>query len=242
MLLKLSIWQDVEEYLSRRNDVVLPLGSSEQHGPSGPIGTDLIVAEELANELGEERRCAVAPALPFGVSHLHSAFPGTVAIRPMTFIALVRDAVTSLWRQGFRRFLLINGHPGSAGALASAVLQLNSDLPEVRCTAFNWWENGEVQAVLSELFGAREGHHATPGELSLVRKFYPRGVLDLPPMEQFEPMLPPPAWSPQDFRARHPDGRVGSDPSLASGGAGDRIFVVVTRALIEAHRRLTEEP
>ena len=58
MLIKLSIWQDVEEYLGRRSDVVLPIGSAEQHGPSGPIGTDTIVAEELANELGEERRTA----------------------------------------------------------------------------------------------------------------------------------------------------------------------------------------
>jgi creatinine amidohydrolase len=242
VLLKLSIWQDVEEYLSRRNDVVLPIGSSEQHGPSGPIGTDLIVAEELANELGEERRCAVAPAIPFGVSHLHSAFPGTVAVRPMTLIALVRDTVTSLWRQGFRKFLLINGHPGSAGAIESAVGQVNADLPDVRCSLFNWWEHAEIKTTLADLFGGREGHHATPGELSLVRKFYPRGVLDLPPMEQFEPTLPPPNWSPADFRARHPDGRVGSDPSLASGGAGDRIFVVLTRAAIEAHRRLVEEP
>ena len=242
MLLKLSIWRDVEEYLSRRNDVVLPIGSSEQHGPSGPLGTDLIVAEELASELGEERRCAVAPAIPFGLSQLHSAFPGTVALRPMTMIALVRDCVTALWAQGFRRFLLVNGHPGSAGTLDSSALQLNAELPGVRCSVFHWWEHAEVKAVLLELFGTREGHHATPGELSLVRKFYPRGVLDLPPPEQFEATLPPPAWSPADFRARHPDGRVGSDPSLASGGAGDRIFVVVTRALIEAHRRLVEEP
>ena len=242
VLLKLSIWQDVEEYLTRRTDVVLPIGSSEQHGPSGPIGTDLIVAEELANELGEERHCAVAPALPFGVSGLHSAFPGTVSLRPMTMMALVRDAVAGLWKQGFRRFLLVNGHPGSAASLESAALQLNADLPEIRCSVFNWWEHAEVKAVLLELFGGAEGHHATPGELSLVRKFYPRGVLDLPPMERFEPSMPPPAWSPADFRARHPDGRVGSDPSLASGNSGDRIFVVVSRALIEAHRRLTEEP
>ena len=240
VLLKLSIWQDVEEYLARRTDIVLPIGSHEQHGPSGPLGTDLIVAEELANELGEERRCLVAPALPFGVSGLHSAFPGTVSLRPMTMIALVRDAISSLWRQGFRRFLLINGHPGSAAALESAALQAHSDLPELRCTVFNWWEQAEVRAVLAELFGGAEGHHATPGELSLVRKFYPRGVLDLPPIERFEPSLLPPAWGPVDFRARHPDGRVGSDPSLASGHAGDRIFVVAVRALNEAHRRLTE--
>jgi creatinine amidohydrolase len=242
VLLKLSIWKDVEEYLGRRTDVVLPVGSSEQHGPSGPIGTDAIVAEELAGELGEERRCAVAPCIPFAVSQQHSAFPGTIWIRPMTLIALVRDAVSSLHRQGFRRFLLVNGHPGSVGALESVLLQLHADLPEVRCSLYNWWEQSEVRSLLSELFGNREGHHATPGELSLVRKFYPRGVLELPPQEPFEASLPPPSWSPTDFRARHPDGRVGSDPALASGHAGDRLFVAASRALVEMHRRLTEEP
>ena len=242
MNLKLSIWRDVEEYLSRRNDVVIPCGSTEQHGPSGPIGTDLIVAEEAASELGEERLCAVAPAIPFGASQLHGAFPGTISIRPMTLIAIVRDAVSSLHRQGFRRFLIVNAHPGSAGVLDAAVQQCQSDLPDVRCLLFNWWEAHEVKATLLELFGAREGLHATPGELSLVRKFYPRGVLDLPLLEKFEPVNAPPRWSPQDFRARHPDGRIGSDPSLATGGAGDRLFVVVVRALIAAHRRLVEEP
>jgi creatinine amidohydrolase len=240
VLIRLSIWQDVEEYLTRRTDVVLPVGSSEQHGPSGPIGTDTIVAEELANELGEERRCAVAPALPFGVSQQHSAFPGTIAVRPMTLIAVVRDAVTGLWRQGFRRFLLVNAHPGSAGALEAAAGQLNAELSDVRCSVFHWWEQTEVKALARELFGGAEGYHATPGELSMVRKFYPRGVLDLPPMERFEPSLPPPAWSPADFRARHPDGRVGSNPALATGSAGDRLFVAASRALTEAHRQLTE--
>ena len=62
MLLKLAIWQDVEEYLARRDDVVVPIGSTEQHGLSGPLGSDLIVAEELAQELGEDRRAMVAPA------------------------------------------------------------------------------------------------------------------------------------------------------------------------------------
>jgi creatinine amidohydrolase len=240
--LKLSIWRDVEEYLSRRNDVVIPCGSTEQHGPSGPLGTDLIVAEEAASELGEERSCAVAPAIPFGISQLHGAFPGTISLRAMTLVAVLRDAIASLHRQGFRRFMIVNGHPGSAGVLEAAVQQCQSDLPEVRCLLFNWWEAPEAKACLLELFGAREGLHATPGELSLVRKFYPRGVLDLPPLEKFEPVASPPRWSPADFRARHPDGRIGSDPSLASGASGDRLFVTVIRALVAAHRRLVEEP
>ncbi len=242
MILKLSIWRDVEEYLARRNDVVIPVGSTEQHGPSGPLGTDLIAAEEAAAGLGEERLCAVAPTIPFGTSQLHSAFPGTISLRPMTMIAVVRDVIASLHRQGFRRFLLVNAHPESAGVLEAAVQQSQGDLDGVRCLLFNWWEAPEVKATMLELFGAREGQHATPGELSLVRKFYPRGVLDLPPMERFEPVAAPARWAPADMRTRYPDGNIGSDPSLASGASGDRLFVVLQRALVAAHRRLVEEP
>jgi len=241
VLLKLAMWQDVEEYLTRRDDVVVPVGSTEQHGPSGPLGSDLIVAEELAQELGEDRRAMVAPAIPFGVSAVHAAFAGTVAVQPATLLAVVRDALTALYGHGFRRFLLVNAHPGSAGAFQAACAQAHADLPDSRCLLVSWWELPEVQSVVLELFGAREGHHATPAELSVVRRFYPRAVLDLPAMERFEAVQQMVAWGAQDFRRRYPDGRVGSDPSLASSAAGDRIFAAASRALAEAHLRLVED-
>jgi creatinine amidohydrolase len=241
VLLKLAIWRDVEEYLARRDDVVVPVGSTEQHGPSGPLGSGLILAEELAQELGEDRHAMVAPAIPFGVSAVHAAFPGTIAIQPSTLLALLRDALQALYAHGFRRFLVVNAHPGSAGALQAACAQAHAELPDSRCLLVSWWELPEVQSLVMELFGARQGHHATPGELSVVRRFYPRAVLDLPPVERFEAVQQMVAWGPQDFRTRYPEGHVGSDPSLASAPAGDRIFAAASRALAEAHLRLVED-
>ncbi|HUJ26817.1 MAG TPA: creatininase family protein [Myxococcales bacterium] len=242
MLLKLALWQDVQEYLEKRNDVIIPVGGTEQHGPSGPLGTDLILAEELAADLGEERYAMVAPAIPFGVSQVHGAFPGTIALKPATVLSVVTDAVESLAQQGFRRFLLLNAHHGSKAVLQAACQQVHAHIPDARCLSVQWWELPEVKSVLMEMFGAREGHHATPGELSVVRRFYPRAVLDLPPMERFEPVPQLVAWSAQDFRQRYPSGTVGSDPSLSSGTAGDRIFVAASRGLVEVHRRLVEDP
>jgi creatinine amidohydrolase len=241
VLLKLAIWRDVEEYLARRDDVVVPVGSTEQHGPSGPLGSGLILAEELAQELGEDRHAMVAPAIPFGVSAVHAAFPGTIAIQPSTLLALLRDALQALYAQGFRRFLVVNAHPGSAGALQAACAQAHAELPDSRCLLVSWWELPEVQSLVMELFGARQGHHATPGELSVVRRFYPRAVLDLPPVERFEAVQQMVAWGAQDFRTRYPEGHVGSDPSLASASAGERIFAAASRALAEAHLRLVED-
>ena len=242
MLLKLALWQDVHEYLERRNDVVIPVGGTEQHGPSGPSGTDLIVAEELASELGQERQALVTPAVPFGVSQVHGAFPGTISLKPATLLALLGDAIESLAGHGFRRFLIVNGHHGSKPALQVACTQAHASVPDSRCLSVDWWELPEVRSVLLEMFGAREGHHATPGELSLVRRFYPRAVLDLPPMQRFEAVAEPSRWSADDFRQRYPDGRVGSDPGLSSAAAGERIFAAAVRGLVEAHRRLVEDP
>ena len=187
MLLKLALWQDVHEYLERRSDIVIPFGGTEQHGPSGPLGTDLIIAEELANDLGQERNAMVAPAIPFGVSQLHGAFPGTISLKPATLLSLVTDAIESLAQQGFRRFLLVNGHHGSKAILQAACAQVHAAIPDSRCLSVQWWELPDVRSLVMEMFGAREGHHATPGELSVVRRFYPRAVTDLPPMDRHMP-------------------------------------------------------
>jgi creatinine amidohydrolase len=242
VLLKSATWPEVEEYLRKRNDVVVPVGSTEQHGPSGPCGTDTIVAEELARELHEDRRAMVAPTLEVSVSTAHLGFPGTIAVRPMTMMALMRDALTSLAQHGFRRFLVLNAHPGSASTLDAVAAQFHADQPDARCVVHNWWELPEVKAMLLEFYGAREGHHATPGELSIVKKFYPRGVPDTPPPEKFEAVAQPQIFSAADFKKRYPDGRIGSDPSLATSGAGDRIFLAASRALNEAHKRLLDMP
>jgi creatinine amidohydrolase len=242
VLLKLALWQDVHEYLERRSDVVIPCGGTEQHGPSGPLGTDLIIAEELANDLGQERNAMVAPVIPYGVSQLHGAFPGTISLKPATLLSLVTDAIESLAQQGFRRFLLVNGHHGSKAILQAACAQVHAAIPDSRCLSVQWWELPDVRSLVMEMFGAREGHHATPGELSVVRRFYPRAVTDLPPMDRFEPVPEPVTWGPADFRQRYPDGRVGSDPGLSSGPAGDQIFAAASRGLVEVHRRLVEDP
>src|SRR5438128_11868701 len=184
----------------------------------------------------------VAPAIPFGISAVHAAFPGTIAVRPSTLLALVHDALQALHAQGFRRFLLVNAHRGSAGALQAACAQAHAELPDARCLLVSWWELSEVQSLVLELFGARQGHHATPAELSVVRRFYPRAVVDVAPMERFDPVPEPVTWTADDFRQRYPDGRVGSDPGLSSEPAGERIFAAASRALIEVHRRLVEDP
>lgn len=97
-------WPAVEHYLTTRSVLLIPIGSTEQHGPNGLIGTDHLVAESLARSVGEEMGILVAPTLAYGMSHHHLAFPGSASLSPETLIRVIRDVVTSFARNGFSRF------------------------------------------------------------------------------------------------------------------------------------------
>src|SRR3989442_5637744 len=108
-------WQMLEEYLKHDDRIVLPIGSTEQHGYLS-VGTDAILAERVAVEAAEPLGVPVLPALPYGMTPYFAAFPGSPSLRMSTYIAVIRDLLDSLFRQGFRRIALINGHGGNTPA------------------------------------------------------------------------------------------------------------------------------
>src|SRR5213075_1447002 len=113
-------WQMLEAYLARDDRIVMPIGSTEQHGYLS-LGTDAILAERVAVEAAEPLGVPVFPALAYGITPYFLAFPGSVSLRVATYTAVISDILDSLYAQGFRRFLLVNGHGGNspAGSLAA---------------------------------------------------------------------------------------------------------------------------
>ena len=101
MQLALSTWHEVEDYLRTSRGIIIPIGSTEQHGPNGLIGTDHLDAEFIAKGVGDEIGCLIAPTLTIGMSQHHLDFAGSITLRPSTLIALVGDVVTSLVKHGF---------------------------------------------------------------------------------------------------------------------------------------------
>src|SRR5438270_14082553 len=95
-------WQMLEAYLAHDDRIVLPIGSTEQHGYLS-VGTDAIIAERVAVEVAEPLGVPVLPALPFGVTHYFAAFPGSPSLRICTYIYVIRDLLDSLVGQRFRR-------------------------------------------------------------------------------------------------------------------------------------------
>jgi creatinine amidohydrolase len=106
-------WMQIEKYLDHDDRIVLPVGSTEQHGYLS-LGTDAILAERVAVEAAEPLGVPVLPALPFGMSPYFTAYPGSMSLRMSTYIEVIRDLLDVIAGQGFRRVALINGHGGNA--------------------------------------------------------------------------------------------------------------------------------
>lgn len=103
-------WSDIESYLQRDDRILLPIGSTEQHGRFAPLGTDTYVAITLAEDVSAELGVLVAPPLWYGWSPHHLVQPGTVSVRAEVLLELLFDMIESLAKHGFKKFVTINGH------------------------------------------------------------------------------------------------------------------------------------
>jgi creatinine amidohydrolase len=163
MRLHLSTWTEVETYLQTSTGIIIPIGSTEQHGPTGLIGTDAISAEAIAQGVGEATEAIVAPTINVGMALHHADFPGTISLRPSTLILVIRDYLTCLTRSGFTKFFFINGHGGNIATLKAAFSETYAHLADlqvpnaalVECQTANWFMCSSVYRLAKELYGDR---------------------------------------------------------------------------------------
>jgi creatinine amidohydrolase len=138
-------WLDVESYLKQDDRLMLILGACEQHGYLS-ILTDVKIPLALADAASKETGVLIAPALNFGVSPYHLAYPGTISLRVTTLLEIVEDIVQSAFSHGFRRILVLNGHEGNESA-CGRLYELANRLPELRLAWYAWWHSNSVEAV-----------------------------------------------------------------------------------------------
>ena len=142
-------WMHVEEYLSGEDRVVLPVGSTEQHGYLS-LETDNILAERVSAEAAEPLGVLVLPVQPYGLTPSFAAYPGSPTLRLETFIAVLRDLLDSLYGQGFRRFLIVNGHGGNLPA-AGLAREWAAARDDAQAIFHSWWASERVQAAAREV-------------------------------------------------------------------------------------------
>jgi creatinine amidohydrolase len=178
---------EVEAFLRDHDTVIVPTGSTEQHGPHGPLLTDVLVPTEVARRIATTVGAAVAPSINYGLSYPHDGFTGVVRLRLATFEALIEDLCASLAAVGFKRIVFLNGHYDNTYAIAYACASAAERLPSgVRAFPVNYWD-GMTPDDAAEFFGPSSGLHANRAETSAVLAIDPalvdmdRANAEMPP-------------------------------------------------------------
>ena len=235
-----------ENYFRRSGIVLVPTGSTEQHGPEGLIGTDAICASVIADAAAERAGWLVGPSLDLGVAPFNMAFAGTITIRPSVLTMLAVDYLRSLARHGATHVLFLNGHGGNIAPLRAAIHEVQTEHafsgttePMFACRVRSWWELPGCNALRQEYFGDREGMHGTPSELSIVMAARPetcqRMATATGEVLSAEFLRNHGGDAHADairHRADFPDGLVGSDPGLARAELGERLIEAAAEDLI----------
>jgi creatinine amidohydrolase len=142
-------WMQLEEYLRGDDRIVLPFGSIEQHGYLS-LGVDMILSERVSVEAADPLGVPVMPSLPYGITPYFAAYPGSPTLGVETYQAVVRDLLDSLHHQGFRRFLLVNGHGGNdPGGTAGS--EWNGEHRDAQVVWHNWWNGPRTWEVVRSI-------------------------------------------------------------------------------------------
>ncbi len=179
----------------------------------------------------------VSPTINVGMALHHMAFPGSMSLQPSTLINVIKDYITSLTQHGFKKFFFINGHGGNIATLKAAFAETYAHLADlhlpgadqVQCQVGNWFMCKSVYKLAKELYADQEGSHATPSEVAVTQYLYPEAIKQAPLSEDVAKGYP--IYGAADFRRHYPDGRMGSNPALATPEHGKQLYELAVKDL-----------
>ncbi|MEX0343707.1 MAG: creatininase family protein [Rhizobiaceae bacterium] len=236
MRLDQATWQEVEARIAETPGIILPAGSTEQHGPMGLIGTDSICAEKIAGDAAELAGCLVAPTLAYAPAPFNMAFAGTVSVSAELFASLFAEIVASLRTHGFALVYVLNGHGANLDPLKAAAANIEGIQIHIR----SWWDFEPVNALRQQLYGDWEGMHATPSEIAITQathRVVAPGDAAQPPEKLSPDFIAAHAGDrhgpPDEHRRQFPDGRVGSHSALARPEHGKAILDAAAKAVAD---------
>jgi Uncharacterized protein, putative amidase len=209
--------------------VILPIGSTEQHGPHLPIATDFLIAEDIGERIAEELGALLLPVLPIATCLEHRGKKGSVWIKPVNFYNSLCDIVMCLKGQGFKKIILLNSHGGNF-ILGPAVRDLNASNEDIKVVLLNL-ENFFSDIYEAGLLECRDNLHACEYETSLMLYLHE----ELVRKERIEDCIPD---VPRNFLNYEPllkysKNGVWGMPSLASKEKGEKIFkLLVEKSLV----------
>jgi len=230
------LWHNLKSHelqaLSEQDSIVIvPVGSTEQHGPHLPVQVDALLASEVACRAAElisdVEPVVVTPTVWCGLAEHHMAFGGTITLDFATFHALLRCVCNSILRHGFQRVFLLNGHGGNIAALGVIATELTQEL-QARVVVGSYWTIPEVAQNFGEILERQQNvRHACEVETSMLLALRPELVDQSAlvssdgPMEV--PFLDRGAYRWQSFKELSENGVIGA-PSAASAEKGRRLL------------------
>ncbi len=169
-------WPEVKAALPQVKLAIIPVGSTEQHGPHATFEMDTAGSREFSKLLGERLypHALVTPPVQIGVSSHHMRFPGTITLQPETLIAVLMDVVRSLHAHGIRRFFFANGHGGNSAVLTIVTNRIRHELGCLAAWATVPYD--AVSDVYDEHVKSPVNGHSCEGEVSVMLHLYPRAI------------------------------------------------------------------
>jgi creatinine amidohydrolase len=245
-------WTTIDQMPDRANVVVLqPIGAIEQHGPHLPLIVDAAIATAvLGKALSQLESTIPAYALPplyYGKSNEHWHFPGTITLSAQTLISLLMEVAESLYRAGFRKFVLVNAHGGQPQVLEIVARDLHQKYPDFQVFPLFVWNVPNIATELLTPKEAQLGIHAGDAETSLLLSILPETVKMDAAVQEYPRELPeesllsmegklPFAWVTRDLSQ---SGVLG-DPTTATAEKGDRILASLATGWTQVIREISQ--
>ncbi|TKX69252.1 creatininase family protein [Halorubrum sp. SP9] len=234
-------WPEVEQYLTEHElpTVIVPIGSTEQHGTHLPLAVDAFQARDLAEEIAVAADALTAPLIPYGDANHHLGFPGTVSLSTETVVSVLSDVYASLAGHGFENIVTVNGHRiANLEAIETAMQRSKEQHPEVSFAAIDPLRLGVSIHQRLRDGDPEDGMHGGEFETSFMLARYPELVAE----DEFEKespetgpyqslnlvgnndrvLTPSTAHSPENGDLGH----VG-DPTLASAEKGEELWATL---------------
>lgn len=232
-------WPEARTRLKQVDIVLLPVGSTEQHGPHLPLDTDTFDAEYLAKRVAaacSEPKPLVLPVIPYGVSYAHEDFSGTISIGPDTLSRLVYEIGMSIAKQGITKLFIINAHGGNSPALHFAAQMINRDAQIFTCVDTGETSDADIEAMSQVPNDAHAGDIETSTSLAIRP--------ELVRMKRASKFIPKFSSTYLDFTSKRSVGwyartakisssGVFGDPTQATREKGERMWDVMIQRLVE---------
>jgi creatinine amidohydrolase len=251
-------WPEVQELLSKPHAVLIPVGSTEQHGPHLPLSVDsacsTYVAEKAAGKInnGKTINVVVAPTIHYVDVSTFESFPGCIGISPDTEIRLIADITRSFVKQGFKNIIFVNGHYLNIVPINAALHQVSLEYPQAGLFAVDWIGLGSE--TIMKVRKSKNCLHADELETSMTLVIQPENVRMDKAVKEIPEYPLSPKWGEPDiyshnhmlYLSRVKTSHLGSgngimgDPTVASLETGEKIADAVVNDLAQIIQEVVE--